>query len=534
MYLDIALQPKQELLGQYLSDSGPTSPTILGYGGSLGGGKSGAARRVMLARRFQYPNTRGIILRRVYRDLKENHIDLLWREFPDLQQYWRASDKELRLPNGSTVGFMSAETESDVERQFKGPEFFDIFIDQAEQFNQKELQTIASRNRWPGYAIGVCKTAMFFNPGGPGLEYLRRIFHLRQYEATETPSDYAFIQAYGWDNYQWFADLMTENAFYDLTNDERFQLFITQTQYGRKLWGYPPSLRSGMLMGSFDSFVGQYFAGVWDSDKCVLGKSLADSIIKPWWTRWMAQDWGFGDHDYHVWLASGKLSPTEWMRLFGGHTDYPMDVVIAYRENLVSDRAEMDLANDIVRMTPLEERPLIQRFFCSSDGLGQKAKQAGSHSVGEAFSMVMSRNRMPTPEPPEQDRISGWRFMFNCLRQANLRGMSFDEERSKQGPALFISADCPQAIGCIPLAIRAADDPDDVERVAGAIWEDVTDGIRYGLKSMLDPKSKAPLKVRAQEVYDAHDDPTSRALALRQLHQRERESNRIVRGRRGR
>jgi len=73
--------------------------------------------------------------------------------------------------------------------------------------------------------------------------------------------------------------------------------------------------------------------------------------------------------------------------------------------------------------------------------------------------------------------------MYNCLRQASMRIMRVDVERAKQGPALFISANCPAAIENIPLGPRDPENPDDVLRVAGVVWEDVVDGIRYALKS---------------------------------------------------
>jgi hypothetical protein len=59
-------------------------------------------------------------------------------------------------------------------------------------------------------------------------------------------------------------------------------------------------------------------------------------------------------------------------------------------------------------------------------------------------------------------------------------------------------------------------------RVAGALWEDVTDAVRYGLKSMLNPRSKAPHHTLAQELYDSipgddGDAMTRRAMAMKQF-----------------
>jgi len=76
---------------------------------------------------------------------------------------------------------------------------------------------------------------------------------------------------------------------------------------------------------------------------------------------------------------------------------------------------------------------------------------------------------------------------------------------------------------------------DDVERVAGAIWEDVTDGLRYGLHTMLNPQSKAPKDVRAKELYqsiqgeDPSDVMTQRAMAMAQFKQNEVRITRVGR-----
>ncbi len=519
-----------------LTATGEHVPTRLGFGGARGGAKSAGVRRCALALALKNPALTIAIVRRVYGDVKVNHIDPMLAEFPMLQQYYRVGDHELRLPDsqlgrGSRIVFEYAETKSEVDRKFWGPEYAYIFVDQAEQFSGEELTVIKTANRWPNKPAGFAKMGMFFNPGGIGTEYLRRVFWLRQYRGEEIPEDFAFIQAYGWDNYEWFRGQVEydENAFYDLSNDERFELFIHHTQYGRDLNALPKALRAGHLMGSFESFEGQYFAGVWDESKCILTQAEVNAIVKPWWMRWMAQDWGFGDHASHGWYASGKLSPSEWMQHFGGYTDWPMDVVVRYREHVIAGRAEDDMSMDVVRMTPETERRYLSRFFFSEDGLGRRAKHPGANSVGERWTDTMRRYKMPTPEPADQDRVDGWRFMYGCLRQACLRGDTFTRERAEQGPAFFVCAECPQAIGSIPMATRDVKNNEDVVRVAGAIWEDVTDEIRYGLKSMLDPRTKAPREVRALEVYNSAESMTAKAMAMRKFEEQERHARVLTR-----
>ena len=544
----IHFQPKGETLYEMLRATGPRVATILGGGGAKGGGKSHTARdsAVLLAMELgaEYPGITITIVRRVFDDLKKNHIDPLLRLRPELQRFYRSGDKEIRIEaNGirSRIIFAYAETADDVKRKFLGGyESAIIIVDEAQQFSEEELQWISTAARWTdasGIPEGLCKTLLLFNPGGRGSVYLRRVFWVKQYHGEEKPWNFAFIHIFGWDNYEWFRGQVEidEADFYRLDSDTRFRMFIADTSEGRKYNAFPPAIREGYLLGNFDRFEGQYFAGVWDEEICVLPKSIVDRIIQPWWQRWMAQDWAFAEHAAHGWFASGKLSPSQWVQYFGGECDQTMDVVILYREHVISNRAEADLAMDIVSMTPQEERKHVSRFFLSQDAFGQRPRQAGAHSVGEQFQRIMSRGGLPSPEPADQERVIGWRWAYNCLRQANLRGTNVSNERAKQGPAFFISAECPQAIACMPLAIRAEDEPDDVERVAGALWEDLCDMVRYGLKFLCPGKTKAPLAVRAAEVYnsvegDGAEAMTRRAMAIRQFIEKENTVTRVSRG----
>jgi len=523
--IDIALQPKQLELLRLMESTGLDVPTWLGYGGALGGGKSAAIRRIMLGRRFKYPGTNGVIVRRVFDDVKKNHIDPFWREYPQLQEFYRVADHELILPNKSKILFMYAETTAEVERKFTGIEFFDIFVDQAEQFSESELRTIKTRNRWPGMLAGQCKMGLFFNPGGCGTEFLRRVFYLKQYKEQERPTDFEFIQAYGWDNYMWFLDAgITIDEFYALENDQRFQLFISQTQYGRELNALPPSLRAGHLLGSFESFEGQYFAGVWDESKCIVTAVEAERLIQPWWTRWTSTDWGFAHNAAHIWFATGKVGPKEYKAVFGVDIEYPVDVVIAYRELVVNHVEEQDLARRMVDLTPDSERKLIRQEFLSPDAF---AKKGSANTVAEQLGAVFGKHGLPSPEPADNDRIGGWRLLYSGLKQTcSMRNEIVSQDRNI--PMLLVSSECPQIIASVPLLVRNKKDPGKLEDVlkTDTIADDVGDCLRYGYKSMLDPRSKAPRAVRFQEVLSQYENMTAKAMAAAQFNARERQITR--------
>jgi hypothetical protein len=316
--MDIVSQPKQQQLLDLFRATGPDAATIIGGGGAKGGGKSVTIRNIALTLAMElgelYPGVVITIVRRVFDDLKKNHIDPLFRHYPELEPYYRAGDRELIIKAkgvSAKIAFAYAETEDDVKRKFLGGyESAIILVDEAQQFSEEELQWIQTAARWTssggsfmeasrevsstsmeaswklhgtsmrgstseemrGIPLGLCKTGLFFNPGGKGSTYLRRVFWIKQYTPRERAKDFFFMHVFGWDNYEWFRGQVdiTADDFYRLPGEQRFQMFIRDTSEGRKYDAFPQSIRAGYLLGSFDHFEGQYFAGVWDEAKCVL------------------------------------------------------------------------------------------------------------------------------------------------------------------------------------------------------------------------------------------------------------------------
>lgn len=521
----IRLQPKQSDCEALFKQTGRQVPTWIAFGGARGGAKSATVRYLAILLACAYDGIRVAIVRRVYGDIKVNHIDPMLAEFPELLPAYRVGDAEIRIGR-SRIEFVYAESKQEVDRKFWGPEYAFILVDQAEQFSGEELRVIKTANRWPGMPFGFAKMGLFFNPGGIGTEFLRRIFHLRQYQGDEIPSEYTFIQAYGWDNYEWFRGQVDipDHEFYKLPNDQRFALFITQTQYGRELNALPPSLRAGHLLGSFDSFAGQYFAGVWDESKVILPANKVAELIQPWWTRWMATDWGFAHYASTQWAASGRVAPKDLLRVIGVECPHSVELIIVYRELVVKDTGEADLGKLIVRNTPESERRTLQRWYVGPDAW---AKRGSANSAADQMIEAMEGSGMPQAEPANNqritdgDRIGGWRLLWNCFQAT----CGIYGPIAEQPPTcLFISAECPQIISSIPLLIHDDKHPgrlEDVLKVPGSLADDVGDNLRYLVQSHLDP-SNVPRAVQKQEVWDSipgttADAMTARAMAMRRF-----------------
>lgn len=542
--LDILLQPKQAKLLDALEAQGPDVPIRLGWGGARGAAKSGGLRRIAMILAATYPGIVVVIIRKHLGDLIENHVEKMRLEYPEFHsRFYRISDYEWRLDNKSRIILAYGDTPKDVQEFSRGPEFTILLVDQAEQFTEQELVWLTIPNRWPGARQRFAKSAFFFNPGGPGTEYLRRVFHKRDFKGDEEPGDWSFIQAYGWDNYEWFRgevpvgfdefnkipgeppsltdalDVKCRAVWPTCACKTRFEIFINHTSEGRKMRGYPPAIRLGELLGSFSEFAGQYYAGVWDETTCVVPVSLAEQIIQPWWSRWISQDWAFAHNNCNIWFASGKLSPVQAERI-GVLTEWPIDIVIAYREFVVSGMGEEDLARQIIKLTPETERKMLQGYYVGHDAWH---KRGTADTVADQMGSIFSRHGFPAMQQADIDRVGGARLLYNCFQRNQWRkGDAVLHDAAKSGPMLLISTACVEIISAIPVLIRNPDELEDVLKVDGSIADDVYDSLRYGAKSRIDPKTKAPRAVRAREVYESHENPTSRAIAMKKFSLNER------------
>lgn len=535
---NVRLQPNQQRLANLFFKDGPDVPTFLGFGGPRGGAKSFSVRAIALSILDKYPGSRTFIIRKNWTDLYENHYLKFAQDFPQMTQWWNGSHKEYTLPNRSTLAYKFGDTDREIEQLARGPEAMFHLVDQAEQFTTRQLQLIHTSNRWTNVPMGRCKTGHFFNPGGPGNEYLKRIYYDRQYHAEETPEHYEFIFSKGWENWEWFRTTgLYENAkaFYADSDENRFRNFIKHTNYGKSLWEKPESLRLGELYGSFEHFAGQYYGGVWDENVHVLRPGHAERIIQPWWRRWMAVDWGFAHNAAAGWFAAGKLSPRQAGESLGIEVERDIEVIVLYREHVTSEKQEADFAAELAELTPAPERKQIARMFWSTEAFGVR----GSASI---VTPVLRSFGLPAPEPAanqrvtrgvgtENERIGGWRLIYNMLRQAaNLSGKEVPTGTYEAGPMFVVAGECQKTAEAVPALMRDPDNPEDVLKL-DSVSDDVGDMVRYGMTEYLRAKSQAPVEVRRQELAVSlqSGDPTERALRLGEFDRQSR--SRAERGR---
>jgi hypothetical protein len=447
--------------------------TRLGGGGARGGSKSGGGRRCMLLRRFKYPNTTGLILRRTSVQLYQSHVIKLFEEFPKLARGYNEQRKELVLPNGSRLFFGHGK---DIANYYSA-EFADIMVDEAQEFSQQELEKLSGSNRCTSNPDITPKMLFTFMPGISedgtppiGLPYLKRVFIDKDIRGEEKKHVWAFWQAFSWDNIEWARKELgwikdaagnwqltehgiSEAEFYSWSEGERREFFINQTEFGQTLSGLTDkALRDAWLYGKWDIFKGQYYPN-FSREKHVRPHAEVTERIKPWHTRWISGDYGY-DHPQAVhWFAMDEKQH-----------------VYIYREDWARERGEIEWGKRIGELSAGEK---LTQFWFSWDAFGKlnpKTRKSITQMLGDALPPGV-------PRPVPADKTPGSR-----IQRARLLHQFLDAEM------LTISDECKHLIDELPSLVRDPENTEDVLKVdwsQNGIGDDAYDSASMGLANQL-------------------------------------------------
>lgn len=254
----------------------------VGYGGARGGGKSWAVRTKAKLLALRYPGIKQLIVRRTYKELTGNHINILRTETLGIAKY-NSTDKVLKFANGSTIEFMYCARNSDLDA-LQGQEYDVIYLDEATQLSEYQMKAITACcrgvNDFPKRIYYTC------NPGGQGHAYIKRIFIDKRYLANENPGDYEFIQA-----------LVDDNT----------ALMEAQPDYVAQLDALPEKLREAWRFGRWDVFEGQVFAEFVDDPEHYRDR-VQTHVIEPFkipdsWKIYRGFDWGYAKPFSVGWYA---------------------------------------------------------------------------------------------------------------------------------------------------------------------------------------------------------------------------------------
>ena len=387
----------------------------VGYGGARGGGKSWAVRTKAKLLALRYPGIKQLIVRRTYKELTGNHINILRTETLGIAKY-NSTDKVLKFANGSTIEFMYCARNSDLDA-LQGQEYDVIYLDEATQLSEYQMKAITACcrgvNDFPKRIYYTC------NPGGQGHAYVKRIFIDKRYLASENPGDYEFIQA-----------LVDDNT----------ALMEAQPDYVAQLDALPEKLREAWRFGRWDVFEGQVFAEFVDDPEHYRDR-VQTHVIEPFkipdsWKIYRGFDWGYAKPFSVGWYAVDHDNVMYRFReMYGctGEADRGVEWTVQRVANEIRRIEETDAQLKGRQITGIADPAIWQE-----DG-------------GESIAETMQRQRVYFHKA-EHKRLPG-------KMQCHYR-LAFNDEGI---PRFYVFNTCKHFIRTIPALIYSETDVEDVD-----------------------------------------------------------------------
>lgn len=437
----IALTPKQSEFDRLIQ----TTENVL-YGGARGGGKSHGLREIMLKRRLEMPNSRGVIFRKTYPELYGNHIDPLLTKFPLLRQYFSNQNKEMRFENGSVLAFRHCQHQGDLGLH-QGQEYHDLAIDEVGEWVEDWFWTLKGSNRSsvPGTKPRCMLTG---NPGGMGHKWLKRLFIDRNFRRVENPASFGFVSAKVFDN----PALMKNDPGY-----------IDRLQANKN-----PMLVKAYLEGSWDIQAGQFFDMV--SRETHMVKPF---VIPDYWERTAGFDTGYNHPAAFGWIA--------WDTDGNGYV---------YREYVKAGKRTEELTQEIMAFEDTAKLGSVPA------GWDCWAKHGSGPSVEEKVTEASEHTLVL--EKATIDRVAGAQQLRDYLHVG------------PNGPRLRFFETCPITFECITRMTHDPKNPEDVLKVDATLddplsGDDAYDWLRYAMMGR--PRiSSEPKEPRPRRRYDYDDE----------------------------
>ena len=427
----------------------------IGYGGSRGGGKSWAGRRKGVLLCMNYPNLKGLLLRRTMPELRNNHIIPLMSELYGYAKY-NGDQRAFLFPNGSRLMMGYCDNEGDL-LQYQGQEFDFIIFEEATQFPEEWIIFICTALRT---TMSDFKTRVYYtmNPGGVGHEYIKRIFIDRNYRDGENPDDYVFIQATVHDN----KVLMDANP-----------------DYIKMLEALPEHKKRAHLYGEWDVYEGQVFEEFRNNAEHYDDREWTH-VITPFdppqgWNIYRSFDFGYSKPFSCAWWAidyDGRLYRI--LELYGCVANEP-DTGVKWSPD--------EIFKEIARIEKEHAWLKGKRIY----GVADPAIWDASHGISIAETAEKYGVYF---DPGDHQRLPGW-------MQVHYR-LQFDENGI---PMMYIFSNCKAFIRTIPLLVYDDHKPEDINTKQE---DHVADEVRY--MCMANPMKPVQVKDRTPKVYNPLDD----------------------------
>lgn len=243
-----------------------------------------------------------------------------------------------------------------------------------------------------------------------------------------------------------------------------------------------------------------------------LASSDVDRLVEPWWTCFAAMHWGFRSHAAVYWCCHGEVSASRARMVLGTNVNYPLRVIVFYRELVADLVPERELAQRIVDATPKAERSHLSRFYAGSNAF---TKGDGStrpiHRIIDEITVPSGMPRLRLTDDGANSSTATSRMIDDGLRRTlSVRGHN-PPAVAIDAPLLLISSECPKLVSTLP---RLGFDPKHREDVVDtgtfrdAVWAACCNAYR-DYPSVVSGK---PVDVLRMEAINRSDDPTQRHL----------------------
>jgi hypothetical protein len=207
--------------------------------------------------------------------------------------------------------------------------------------------------------------------------------------------------------------------------------------------------------------------------------------LRTWWPRVLSLDIGFAHASAVIWHATDGEN------------------VYVYREFVRQHLTAPELAAEIVKLTPDQERKAIKAFYVGPDAFSRKTSD---RTQAIELDTALASHGFPSLSPAAAgpgDRRLGWLFLYQMFKEGKLK----------------ISPACPVLVKAIPAAVR--DYPDHAEDLlkTETDGDDALDALRYGVyTSSLSPR--LPIELEAAKLVTVPmSNLTGRALQYREAMQ---------------
>lgn len=387
----------------------------IAFGGARGGGKSWAVRTKAVLLALRYSGIRLLIVRRTYPELEANHIRVLRGDLAGVAQY-NASARTFTFPGGSTLSFGYCASDSDMDR-YQGAEYDVIFLDEATQLKEEWMRRFAAClrgvNPFPKRIYYTC------NPGGPGHNYIKRLFIDRRFEPGEDPGDYVFIPA-----------RVTDNT----------ALLRAQPDYLRQLESLPRQLRRSWLEGRWDVYQGQVFSEFTDDPAHYIDRR-STHVIAPFdipreWHVCRSYDFGYAKPFSCGWWAVDYDGVIYRIAELYGCTGTPDEGVLWTPEKQFSEIRRME-----------EEHPSLRH----RDIRGVADPAIWDCSRGESIYETALKYRIYF-QKGDNRRIPGWMQLHYRL--------AFDDQGF---PQMYVFNTCRHFLRTVPQLLYSETAPEDLD-----------------------------------------------------------------------